>query len=101
MVLVGNKVDIKDRKVKPKSITFHRKKNTQYYDISAKSYYNIEKPFLYLCKKLLQDKSVEFVEEPGWLPQEMPSLSSEAIEEFNKQWQEAADIPLEPEEEGY
>ena len=29
MVLCGNKVDIKDRKVKAKSITFHRKKNLQ------------------------------------------------------------------------
>jgi small GTP-binding protein len=35
MVLVGNKVDVKDRKVKAKSITFHRKKNLQYYDISV------------------------------------------------------------------
>ena len=29
IVLCGNKVDIKDRKVKAKSITFHRKKNLQ------------------------------------------------------------------------
>lgn len=29
MVLVGNKVDVKDRKVKAKAITFHRKKNLQ------------------------------------------------------------------------
>lgn len=29
IVLVGNKVDVKDRKVKAKSITFHRKKNLQ------------------------------------------------------------------------
>ena len=29
MVLCGNKVDIKDRKVKAKSIVFHRKKNLQ------------------------------------------------------------------------
>jgi len=29
IVLVGNKVDIKDRKVKAKSIVFHRKKNLQ------------------------------------------------------------------------
>merc|ERR1712166_1633616 len=34
IVLVGNKVDVKDRKVKGKQITFHRKKNLQYYDIS-------------------------------------------------------------------
>merc|ERR1712059_238985 len=45
IVLTGNKVDIKDRKVKAKSIVFHRKKNLQYYDISAKSNYNFEKPF--------------------------------------------------------
>ena len=29
IVLTGNKVDIKDRKVKAKSIVFHRKKNLQ------------------------------------------------------------------------
>jgi GTP-binding nuclear protein Ran len=52
IVLVGNKCDIKDRKVKAKHITFHRKKNLQYYDISAKSNYNFEKPFLWLARKL-------------------------------------------------
>jgi GTP-binding nuclear protein Ran len=46
IVLCGNKVDVKERKVKAKTITFHRKKNLQYYDISAKSNYNFEKPFL-------------------------------------------------------
>uniref|UniRef100_A0A914RVV8 GTP-binding nuclear protein n=1 Tax=Parascaris equorum TaxID=6256 RepID=A0A914RVV8_PAREQ len=29
IVLCGNKVDVKDRKVKAKTITFHRKKNLQ------------------------------------------------------------------------
>ena len=29
IVLTGNKVEIKDRKVKAKQITFHRKKNLQ------------------------------------------------------------------------
>ena len=53
IVLCGNKVDIKDRKVKPKQITFHRKKNLQYYEISAKSNYQFERPFLYLGKKLI------------------------------------------------
>ena len=44
IVLCGNKVDVRDRKVKPKNIVFHRKKhNMQYYDISAKSNYNFEK----------------------------------------------------------
>ncbi|KAF3445378.1 hypothetical protein FNV43_RR10554 [Rhamnella rubrinervis] len=40
------------RQVKAKQVTFHRKKNLQYYEISAKSNYNIEKPFLYLARKL-------------------------------------------------
>lgn len=31
IVLCGNKVDIKDRKVKAKTILFHRKKNLQVY----------------------------------------------------------------------
>jgi hypothetical protein len=49
---VGNKVDVQDRQVKAKRIMFHRKKNIQYYDISAKSNYNYEKPFLYLARRL-------------------------------------------------
>lgn len=39
--------------MKAKAITFHRKKNLQYYDISAKSNYNFEKPFLWLARKLI------------------------------------------------
>lgn len=67
MVLCGNKVDIKDRKVKAKSIVFHRKKNIQYYEISAKSNYNFEKPFLHLARKLVHPQ-LEFVEQPPLLP---------------------------------
>ena len=62
-VLVGNKCDIKDRKVHLKSITIHRKYGMDYYDISAKSNYQYEKPFLSLLKKILGVKSVKFTEE--------------------------------------
>merc|ERR1711959_526807 len=55
VVICGNKVDVNDRKVKARNITFHRKKNLQYYDISARSNYNFEKPFLYLVQRLLND----------------------------------------------
>ena len=58
IVLCGNKVDVKERKVKAKTITFHRKKNLQYYDISAKSNYNFEKPFLWLGRKLVGNPSM-------------------------------------------
>ncbi|XP_028616580.1 GTP-binding nuclear protein Ran-like [Grammomys surdaster] len=68
IVLCGNKVDIKDREVKAKSIVFHRKKNLQYYDISAKSNYNIEKPFLWLARKLIREPNLEFVPMPALAP---------------------------------
>lgn len=64
IVLVGNKVDCVDRQVKAKMITFHRKKALQYYDISAKSNYNFEKPFLWLAKRLANDANLCFVEAP-------------------------------------
>ena len=71
IVLCGNKVDIKDRKVKAKLITFHRKKNLQYYDISAKSNYNFEKPFLWIARKICGDNGLEFVEAPALAPPEV------------------------------
>lgn len=39
IVLCGNKVDIKDRKVKAKSIVFHRKKNLQVYNVQHGAFY--------------------------------------------------------------
>lgn len=71
IVLVGNKVDVKDRKVRAKQITFHRKKNLQYYDISAKSNYNFEKPFIWLSKKLTGDPNLIFIESPALAPPEV------------------------------
>ena len=70
MVLVGNKVDKNDRRVKTKQIVFHRKKNIQYYDISAKSNYNFDKPFLWIARRLANEPSLRFVEEPALLPPE-------------------------------
>lgn len=39
--------------MKTGAVTFHRKKNLQYFEISAKSNYNFEKPFLWLARKLV------------------------------------------------
>ena len=80
VVLCGNKVDIKDRKVKAKSIVFHQKKNFQYYDISAKSNYSFEKPFLWLARKLIGDRNLEFVAMPALAPPEVvmdPALAAQ------------------------
>ena len=78
-------VDIKVRKVKAKSIVFYRKKNLQYYDISAKSNYNFEKPFLWLARKLIGDPNLEFVAMPALAPPEVqmdPSLAAKYEEEL-------------------
>merc|ERR1719215_1692098 len=71
IVLVGNKVDVKDRKVKAKQITFHRKKNLQYYDISAKSNYQFEKPFVWLLRRPTNENSLTLVEEAMLAPAEI------------------------------
>jgi len=50
IVLCGNKVDCRDKKVQ--NITKHRTLDlTEYYDVSAKSNYNFEKPFLRLLRE--------------------------------------------------
>ncbi|KAK4778042.1 hypothetical protein SAY87_018229 [Trapa incisa] len=71
VVLCGNKVDVKTRQIKPKQVTFHRKKNLQYHEISAKSNYNFEKPFLYLAQKLAGDMNLHFVEALALAPPEV------------------------------
>eukprot|EP01080_Neovahlkampfia_damariscottae_P011687 gene11687-4922_t len=98
IVLCGNKVDVNDRKVKPKHITFHRKKNLQYYDISAKSNYNFEKPFLWLARKLTGDSVLSFVEAPALNPAEVEiDLKTQAIME--QQLKDAQNVPLEDDDE--
>jgi GTP-binding nuclear protein Ran len=83
IVLVGNKCDVKDRKVKAKEITFHRKKNLQYYDISAKSNYQFEKPFIYLLRKLTGDNNLHLVEEPCLCGGDI-TLTEEQIKEIER-----------------
>jgi GTP-binding nuclear protein Ran len=57
--------------VRSSQVTFHRKKNLQYYEISAKSNYNYEKPFIYLARKLTGDPNLAFVEEIALPPPEV------------------------------
>jgi len=98
IVLCGNKVDIKDRKVKAKSIVFHRKKNLQYYDISAKSNYNFEKPFLWLARKLIGDPNLEFVAMPALAPPEV-TMDPAWQRQIESDLQEAANVALPDDDE--
>ena len=93
IVLCGNKVDIKDRKVKAKTITFHRKKNLQYFEISAKANYNFDKPFLWLAKKLSGDNNLMFVEEPAMKPPEA-MINQDDMDRYEQELNEAASCPL-------
>mmetsp|Transcript_21566 Transcript_21566/g.33510 ORF Transcript_21566/g.33510 Transcript_21566/m.33510 type:complete len:221 (-) Transcript_21566:45-707(-) len=72
MVLCGNKVDMIDRKVKPLDIAKSETwEEIPYYDISAKSNYNFEKPFLQLARILTGKEDLNFVAEPTLLPPEI------------------------------
>merc|ERR1711972_1049745 len=97
IVLCGNKVDVKNRQVKAKQVTFHRKKNLQYYEISAKSNYNFEKPFLYLARKLVGDPNLTFVEAPALQPPEV-AIDVQKQLQIDQELQQAMQQPL-PEEE--
>jgi GTP-binding nuclear protein Ran len=98
IVLTGNKVDVKERKVKAKTITFHRKKNLQYYDISAKSNYNFEKPFLWLARKLVGNPQLDFVAAPALAPPEV-QVDQNLLDQYQKEMTEAAAMPLPDEED--
>jgi len=98
IVLVGNKVDVKERKVKVKQINFHRKKNLNYYDISAKSNFNYEKPFLSLAKKLVGDQHLGFVDTPALAPAEV-TIDIQRQQAIQQELDAAANVPLDDDED--
>ncbi|CAE6520874.1 unnamed protein product [Rhizoctonia solani] len=104
LVLCGNKVDVKasfirgERKVKTGAVTFHRKKNLQYFEISAKSNYNFEKPFLWLARKLVGNATLEFVAAPALAPPEV-QVDPKLMEQYQGELAAAAAQPLPEEDE--
>ena len=94
IVLVGNKVDVPDRKVKARQILFPRKHGIQYYDISAKSNYQFEKPFLWLLRKLLEDPNLTLVEELALKPSEY-NIPPERIKEIEDEIKKANEHHIE------
>ncbi|BEI86811.1 hypothetical protein CcaverHIS002_0701570 [Cutaneotrichosporon cavernicola] len=98
IVLCGNKVDVKERKVKTGNVTFHRKKNLQYFEISAKSNYNFEKPFLWLARKLVGNQSLEFVAAPALAPPEVV-VDKELMAQYENELAVAANAPLPDEDD--
>uniref|UniRef100_A0A0W0FLB2 GTP-binding nuclear protein n=1 Tax=Moniliophthora roreri TaxID=221103 RepID=A0A0W0FLB2_MONRR len=76
IVLCGNKVDVKERKVKTGAVTFHRKKNLQ---------------------KLVGNPTLEFVAAPALAPAEV-AVDAALMEQYNRELQQAEAVPL-PEED--
>ena len=93
IVLCGNKVEVKDRKVKAKQITFHRKKNLQYFEISAKVNYNFEKPFIWITRKVAGNNDINFVEAPALAPPEA-EIDMAQMAKYQQELQDAAAAPL-------
>ncbi|KYQ92406.1 GTP-binding nuclear protein Ran [Tieghemostelium lacteum] len=93
IVLCGNKVDVKERKVKPSQINFHRRFNLSYYDISAKSNYNFEKPFIWLASKLTGQKNLELVQQPTLLPPETV-VDPNLMKQYSDQMAQVATLPI-------
>lgn len=70
----------------------------QYYDISAKSNYNFEKPFLWLARKLIGDANLEFTEMPALLPPEV-QMDPAMRQKVEKDLHEATNTALPDDEE--
>lgn len=86
IVLVGNKADVKERKLKASNIIFHRKRNLQYYDVSAKSNYQYEKPFVWLMRQLSGDDNLHLVQEVAILPPEIQMDQNHVSYPFPEYW---------------
>ena len=99
IVLVGNKVDVEDRKVKAKQILFPRKHGIQY-DISAKSNYQFEKPFLWILRKLIGDPNLTLIEALALKPSEI-KIPQKQIELWQKELEEASNVPIDDNDDDF
>lgn len=64
IIVVGNKVDLKERKLKPKQIVFPPKKNLKYIEISVQLNFNINSIFDYLIKRMTKKRDLILLEYP-------------------------------------
>ena len=79
--------------MKPRQITFHRRKNLQYYDVSAKSNYNFEKPFLYLISKVTGKPKLTLEGEVALLPPEL-NMDANLAAQYQQELDEANSVPV-------
>lgn len=59
IVVCGNKIDrARDRQVKPRNVSFPRRKNMKYFDISVKNKYSLDEPLQHLLRELTGNKQL-------------------------------------------
>ena len=77
---------------------FPRKHGLQYYDVSAKTNYQFEKPFLWILRKLTGDSTLALTEQPVLEPKEY-DMNVTQIEEMKKEIEEAQKATILDEDE--
>ena len=99
IVLVGNKIDAKDRKLSSKRITFHKKNKLRYFEISSKSNYHFEMPFLSLARALTNDPNLQFTTAKVPMPPSVV-LDPVLVDKYDHELSQADLIPLPHEDAG-
>lgn len=78
VILCGNKCDIPDRKVTGR-VKAQDLPNVKYFQISSRSNYNFEKPWLELARQLTGYSDLEFTEMPAITPPEVVVVSEKQL----------------------
>jgi GTP-binding nuclear protein Ran len=88
LVLLGNKSDLKDRKITLNDVGAGIDLDIdsyKYFDYSVKSNYNFEKPWLELTQKLLKKKDLIFTDIKDYEPPKVVTDVNEMNKEVNKE----------------
>ena len=99
IVVVGNKVDIRGKKVTftERDAYFFRKNGLKYFEISARSNYNFEKPFLSLARQLTSNDSLVFIGNVTKPPE--IAIDPNVLAEYNRQMELELSVPLPTDDE--
>ncbi|CAL6105397.1 GTP-binding_nuclear protein RAN/TC4 [Hexamita inflata] len=81
-------VAFQNREVRTQAVNWHRKKGIKYVEMSAKSNYNYEVPFLLLCRILARDESLNFTQAPALVPAEI-NMSEQQMNQIHNDMMKA------------
>jgi len=79
--------------LKARQINFHRRRNLQYYDVSAKSNYQFAKPFEWLLRVLIGDNNLYLTAQVSLINEEV-QMTKDQVEQLEKERLDAENAPL-------